>query len=1314
MEIVKTFCRCFFRQCWLWGVVFVIATAIVLSAARILLPQADRYRVEIEQRVSRLVGQPLVIEDFEVGWHGLGPRLYLKGVKIEQGEGGQTLFSFDQAHVDISLISSLVSGEIDFGTFTLSGLDLKLVRRLDGSLGLEGIELSASGAQKPAAPDQGDKTLEWLWRQGRLAVDESSVQFRDLKAPERVWRFDHVSVQLSNSGNKARLSGRVGLPAELGRELALVLNIERLGRNIADWRAKFYMSAEGIEIGRLLALADLGLEAGSGRLGGQLWGGWRDGALVDLRGDVALQGAELSATVALEDGTSQHLHQRLSQFSSRFVWKGGADRWRLDIDRLRLDDHANARAPTRARVEYRRDETSLHVEGGFNTLRLDPIARLALLAPQLPARVREALTALAPEGTLANAFFRYEEGAEAAPEFFLQTAFEGLGLAAWGRKPGVKGLDGALNLDRHSGLLQLSTVDAEVDSAGLFRQPLTLDSLVGQVAWRRLDEGVFVTLRQLELSNSDARVEANGRLFMPANGASPQISLIAEVPEGDGAMTRRYLPVRVMAPSTVAWLDRAIVAGRLNDATLVLHGPLKRFPFDHGEGRFEVRANVAEGILDYAAGWPRMEQIGAELAFIGRSMEISGERAILLDTDLSDIRVAIADMRARPVMLSISGRARGGLDDVVSYLDESPPLHERFATVLSGARASGQSDLRLDLKLPLDKGHTAQVKGAVTVSEGTLDLSQFGVDLRDIEGTIGFSNDGLTAEGVRVTVMGQPAQVDIYGQGGNNRNMIFDARGYSRYGALEQRLGNIPVFGYLEGVSSWQALLNVPRQHQSDDGSRVISLSIKSDLDGSSVLLPEPLHKEPDEVRRIVVEAELGTPRSQWRFDYDGERLTGLFELSHGSNLRGELHFSGQSVLPERSGLRVAGTLDYFDQAQWWPILFGEKGEKDRSVNSAADDSGLNQLDVAVKRAEILGQRFDDITLFATRAGGIWEARVDSEQLKGSIFLPEDWSLPLKAKLDYLYLPEFGGQGKDAETGGGAKSESALATFDPGILPPMRVESQRLYYGGRGLGRMELRTEKRLHGLSMEQLKLRSDFAEIDVSGAWNYVAGQHNSVLDARLQVDDLGKLIRALGFGRVIAEGHGESNLNLRWSAPLVSMEPMLLNGSADFRFRDGRLLELDPGAGRIFSLLSPRRLLLDFRDLDKGFAFDKMVGRFDIRSGNAFTQNFKLEGPVATIEARGRIGLGAEDYDQEVTVVPHVTSSLPLLGAVVQGSLGAGAVVLLAEKILKPAIDEASTLRYSVTGSWDDPKVTPLELNDDEVIGTDRYLPEVLRDE
>ena len=127
----------------------------------------------------------------------------------------------------------------------------------------------------------------------------------------------------------------------------------------------------------------------------------------------------------------------------------------------------------------------------------------------------------------------------------------------------------------------------------------------------------------------------------------------------------------------------------------------------------------------------------------------------------------------------------------------------------------------------------------------------------------------------------------------------------------------------------------------------------------------------------------------------------------------------------------------------------------------------------------------------------------------------------------------------------------------------------------------------------------------------------------------------------------------------------------------------------------------------------AFDKMRGRFDIRSGNAFSQNFFLDGPVARVETRGRIGLAAEDYDQEIALTPHVTSSLPLIGAAVaQSSLGVGAVVLLAEKLLKPKIDEATQMRYTVTGGWDDPVVTPLDLESEEV--KDAHLPEILRDQ
>jgi uncharacterized protein YhdP len=145
------------------------------------------------------------------------------------------------------------------------------------------------------------------------------------------------------------------------------------------------------------------------------------------------------------------------------------------------------------------------------------------------------------------------------------------------------------------------------------------------------------------------------------------------------------------------------------------------------------------------------------------------------------------------------------------------------------------------------------------------------------------------------------------------------------------------------------------------------------------------------------------------------------------------------------------------------------------------------------------------------------------------------------------------------------------------------------------------------------------------------------------------------------------------------------------------NGQLLEVDPGVGRVFGLLSlqalPRRLILDFRDVfSKGFAFNRIAGDFDIRNGQAVTSNLVMKGPAARITVAGRVGLAERDYDQRVTVIPDVAATVPLVTTLMQGP-GVGAVVLLLKKLLEPEIDKAATIRYTVTGPWANPVIDRL---------------------
>ena len=67
--------------------------------------------------------------------------------------------------------------------------------------------------------------------------------------------------------------------------------------------------------------------------------------------------------------------------------------------------------------------------------------------------------------------------------------------------------------------------------------------------------------------------------------------------------------------------------------------------------------------------------------------------------------------------------------------------------------------------------------------------------------------------------------------------------------------------------------------------------------------------------------------------------------------------------------------------------------------------------------------------------------------------------------------------------------------------------------------------------------------------------------------------------------------------------------------------------------------------------------------------------------------------KDFDQELRVVPHVGNSLPLVGAVVGGPIGAAAGFAV-QGLLGKGMNQAASARYRVTGSWDKPVMTLIE--------------------
>jgi uncharacterized protein YhdP len=216
----------------------------------------------------------------------------------------------------------------------------------------------------------------------------------------------------------------------------------------------------------------------------------------------------------------------------------------------------------------------------------------------------------------------------------------------------------------------------------------------------------------------------------------------------------------------------------------------------------------------------------------------------------------------------------------------------------------------------------------------------------------------------------------------------------------------------------------------------------------------------------------------------------------------------------------------------------------------------------------------------------------------------------------------------------------------------------------------------------------------IEASGEWLGRGASARTRIDMAVDSNDFGGLLAGLGYGGQLAEGKGRATLAAAWPGTPGDFAALRLDGNLMLDLAGGRLVELEPGAGRVLGLLGiaqlPRRLALDFHDFfDKGFAFDKLQGHVRIGDGKASTDDLAIAGPSAEIRIRGTADLRAQTFDQAIEVVPHTGNLLTAVGAIAGGPVGA-AIGAAANAVLRKPLGQLSAKSYHVTGPWKEPKV------------------------
>lgn len=231
--------------------------------------------------------------------------------------------------------------------------------------------------------------------------------------------------------------------------------------------------------------------------------------------------------------------------------------------------------------------------------------------------------------------------------------------------------------------------------------------------------------------------------------------------------------------------------------------------------------------------------------------------------------------------------------------------------------------------------------------------------------------------------------------------------------------------------------------------------------------------------------------------------------------------------------------------------------------------------------------------------------------------------------------------------------------------------------------------------MRIERLASQSPNISMSASGDWTGVADDSRSRLAIELVARNLGHMMDALGFPGLIDGGDTRATIDASFAGPPTAFALAKLDGTLAIEVGEGRILDVEPGAGRIFGLFSlteiPRRLSLDFSDFFRsGLSFNSISGRFRLADGDAWTDDLQIRSPAADVLVTGRTGLRAKDYDQFMDVTPHAGATLPIVGAIAAGPVGAAAGLVM-QGILNKPIGKAVERRYHVTGPWEKPEIT-----------------------
>ena len=1255
--------------------------ATLVSALRFGLPYAPGYKTDIEHWIKAQYGTEVRIGALSAGWQGTGPALVLQQLEVLDSNF-QPQLTVKETGVRLDFWRSLRTMKLSAAHFELTGLTY----RVDAQRWL------GSGVAAPSDNQQLFDALQDLFfkQLQHFSVLDSQLVFNNSQNEDI--RLEIKALTWQNEGERHQGWGELSVADVTANTLSFIID---LTGEPSKAQGQLYLASQQLDLlPWFQQLLPQTRKLNSAKLNFAAWGDIKAGKLQQI--DVALSDNNVGW---LKDG----VWNKVALSDGYLRWLPMAKGWTLSSSPMTLSNSSQSWPGLQLQL---RQEGSGY-QASLQNLQL-AVARPLLELFSDGSEQLQSLLAYQLDGKVDRLDLITEND-----QWYLSGQFNEFSSAPVADVPGVKGFAGSFVASPYFGWVGLKAQDGALQWGDAFSKDWTYKGAELELAWRKRAGNWQILVPYLSLWQDAFSLEAE---LVVNLDDKPNMDLVAELHAVPVQNAEQFFPKFYMPESVINYLKPALVSGDVSSAKVLWSGDFSAYPYADKDGVFQALADVSNSEFLFDANWPSLTDLSAELFFENASMLISSKSGYLVDAPVDQgVQVGIPDLyHAENLLIDIKQQL---LAEQVTTLMQASPLHDSVGETLAYLGVTGpvKGDVRLTIGL---KEPTVDVKGAIDFERNGLALSAPALVGENLTGRLEFHNDKLTADELQMFISNIPLQFGFRGeQLQDNYKVSLLSQGLQNSNELLLNLAP-ELERFASGPLSWQFKLDLLLAGEGYTYQADLAL----DLADTELALPTPLAKKAGQPGTVFWSSSGSQDNSVIALTY--EDLV-FFDASyvHAQGQIGRAHLSlgSKGNAGFADGFTISANLDQTEFLPWFELIR-------QQVSQKSDEPGLlpalTSVKASINKLKVTEDlEFDQLELNLKPEADLWLLDLKASQTQGQLILAKDlMAQGITANLEFLKLFPYDPVAAEAEAIAQAEAIARLTKEQqiakalaevvkpepmPWLadLPPLRLDCKSCIFGPFDLGRLKLQTESDGERLTIQSFESRYKEHQLSIKGQWQKDTEAGVTTLSAKLTSPDFGQLMKDYHLSSAIAGSPAQVEIdNISWAGGPTQFNYATLGGKLNWQLGEGSLSEVSDKGARLLSLFSlgslVRKLKLDFRDIfSKGFFYTEMKGDLQLDKGVVHTNNTMVDGAAGKIEIQGYADLVTRQLDYQMAFLPKITSSLPVLVALLQFNPATGLAALALDEIVESA-EVVSKVNFVVTGNFDQPEVVEVARHTTEV--------------